>query len=100
MTVVRVALAQLNPLVGDLDGNAAKMADAYVRAVAAGCDVVAFPELSITGYPPEDLVLKPGFVAANERVLSEFAATTGDCAAVVGFVDEDRDLFNAAAVCH
>ena len=100
MTVVRVALAQLNPLVGDLDGNAAKMADAYVRAVGAGCDVVAFPELSITGYPPEDLVLKPGFVAANARVLAEFAATTGDCAAVVGFVDEDRDLFNAAAVCH
>ena len=72
MTVVRVALAQLNPLVGDLDGNVAKMSDAYARAAAAGCDVVAFPELSITGYPPEDLVLKPGFVAANARVLAEF----------------------------
>ena len=100
MTVVRVALAQLNPLVGDLDGNVAKMTDAYTRAAAAGCDVVAFPELSITGYPPEDLVLKPAFVAANERMLAEFAAATGDCAAVVGFVEEDRDLFNAAAVCH
>ncbi|MFV0309737.1 MAG: NAD(+) synthase, partial [Desertimonas sp.] len=99
MTVVRVALAQLNPLVGDLDGNAKKMAEAYGQADAAGCDVIAFPELSVTGYPPEDLVLKPGFVADNERVLAEFAATTGDCAAVVGYVEEDRDLFNAAAVC-
>lgn len=99
MTVVRVALAQLNPLVGDLDGNAKKMAEAYARADSAGCDVIAFPELSITGYPPEDLVLKPGFVADNERILAELAATTGDCAAVVGYVEEDRDLFNAAAIC-
>ena len=100
MTVVRVALAQLNPLVGDLDGNAAKMADAYARAVGAGCDVVAFPELSITGYPPEDLVLKPGSSPPMSGCWRSSPATTGDCAAVVGFVDEDRDLFNAAAVCH
>ena len=55
MTVLRVALAQLNPTVGDIDGNLAKLMDAYDRADAAGCDVVAFPELSITGYPPEVL---------------------------------------------
>ena len=61
MTVVRVALAQLNPTVGDLDGNLAKLAATYDRAEEAGCDIVAFPELSITGYPPEDLVMKPGF---------------------------------------
>ena len=65
VTVLRVALAQLNPTVGDLDGNLAKMIDAYDRAEAAGCDIIAFPELSTTGYPPEDLVLKPGFVADN-----------------------------------
>ena len=65
VTVLRVALAQLNPTVGDLDGNLAKLIDAYDRAEAAGCDIVAFPELSTTGYPPEDLVLKPGFVADN-----------------------------------
>ena len=99
VTVLRVGLAQLNPTVGDLDGNLAKMLDAYDRAEAAGCDVVAFPELSTTGYPPEDLVLKPGFVADNLEALSKLAARTGRCAAVVGFVDQDRDLYNAAAVC-
>ena len=99
MTVLRVALAHLNPTVGDLDGNLGKMLDAYDRAVAAGCDVVAFPELSTTGYPPEDLVLKSGFVADNLAALGKFAAHTGRCAAVVGFVDQDRDLYNAAAVC-
>jgi len=75
------------------------MLDAYDRAEAAGCDLVAFPELSTTGYPPEDLVLKPGFVADNLESLSKLAARTGRCAAVVGFVDQDRDLYNAAAVC-
>ena len=99
MTVLRIALAQLNPTVGDLDGNLAKLIEAYDRAEAAGCDIVAFPELSITGYPPEDLVMKPGFVADNRAALDAFAAHAGDCAAVVGFVDSDRDLYNAAAVC-
>jgi len=97
--VLRVALAQLNPTVGDLDGNLEKMFDAYDRAEEAGCDIVAFPELSTTGYPPEDLVLKPGFVADNLEALAKLAARTGRCAAVVGFVDQDRDLYNAAAVC-
>ena len=99
MTVLRVALAQLNPTVGDIEGNLAKLLDAYEQAEAAGCDVIAFPELSISGYPPEDLVLKPRFVADNEAALAELAARTRRCAAVVGFVEEDRDLFNAAAVC-
>jgi NAD+ synthase (glutamine-hydrolysing) len=99
VTVLRVGLAQLNPTVGDLDGNLARMVDAYDRAEAAGCDIVAFPELSTTGYPPEDLVLKPGFVADNLSSLSKLAARTGRCAAVVGFVDQDRDIYNAAAVC-
>ncbi len=99
MTVLRIALAQINPTVGDLDGNLAKLIDAYDRAESSGCDIVAFPELSITGYPPEDLVLKPGFVADNQQALTTFAARTRRCAAVVGFVDADRDLYNAAAVC-
>ena len=99
MTVVRIALAQLNPTVGDLHGNLAKLIEAYDRADAAGCDIVAFPELSITGYPPEDLVLKPRFVADNQAALERFAAHTRSCAAVVGFVDSDRDIYNAAAVC-
>ncbi len=99
MTVLRVALAQLNPTVGDLEGNLALLIDAYDRADAAGCDIVAFPELSVTGYPPEDLVLKPGFVDDNREMLAKLAARTRRCAAVVGFVDQDRDLHNAAAVC-
>ena len=99
MTVLRIALAQLNPTVGDLDANLTKLTDAYDRADAAGCDIVAFPELSTTGYPPEDLLLKPGFVADNRLILDKLAARTRRCAAVVGFVDEDRDLYNAAAVC-
>jgi NAD+ synthase (glutamine-hydrolysing) len=99
VTVLRVALAQMNPTVGDLEGNLARLADAYDRADQAGCDIVAFPELATVGYPPEDLVLKPGFVSDNIEMLSKFAARTGRCAAVVGFVDQDRDLYNAAAVC-
>ncbi|MEZ5295109.1 MAG: nitrilase-related carbon-nitrogen hydrolase [Ilumatobacteraceae bacterium] len=99
MTVLRVALAQLNPTVGDLDGNLKKLLEAYDEADQAGCDLIAYPELSITGYPPEDLVLKPGFVADNRAALDQFAAHTKECTAVVGFVDSDRDLYNAIAVC-
>ena len=99
MARLRIALAQINPTVGDLDGNLAKIVAAYDEAEAAGCDIVAFPELAITGYPPEDLVLKPGFVADNKIALGKLAARTRRCAAVVGFVDSDRDLYNAAAVC-
>ncbi|MCU1364542.1 MAG: nadE [Ilumatobacteraceae bacterium] len=91
-------MAQLNPTVGDLKGNFTKIVDCYDQAEAAGCDIIAFPELSITGYPPEDLVLKPGFVADNKDILTTIAARTRRCVAVVGFVDSDRDLYNAAAV--
>jgi NAD+ synthase (glutamine-hydrolysing) len=96
---LRIALAQINPSVGDLDGNLDLILRWYDLAEAAGCDLVAFPELAITGYPPEDLVLKPGFVADNHAALGALAARTRRCAAVVGFVDADRDLYNAAAVC-
>jgi len=96
---VRVACCQVNTVVGDLDGNLAAILAAYDEAEAAGCDIAAFPELAITGYPPEDLVLKPGFIADNLEALEKLAARTGRCAAVVGFVDPGRDLYNAAAVC-
>jgi len=99
VTRLRIALAQLNPTVGDLDGNVAGILAAYDQAEAAGCDIVAFGELSITGYPPEDLVLKSGFVADNLTALGMVAARTGRCVAVVGYVASDRDLYNAAAVC-
>src|SRR5438309_9030736 len=99
MHVVRVALCQVNTVVGDLEGNLARLLAEYEAADASGCDIAVFPELAITGYPPEDLLLKRGFVDDNLRVLERFAARTGSCAAVVGFVDSKRDLFNAAAVC-
>jgi NAD+ synthase (glutamine-hydrolysing) len=97
--VLRVALCQVNTVVGDLDGNLARLLEQYERAEAAGCDLAVFPELAITGYPPEDLLLRRGFVDANLRTLQAFAERTGRCAAVVGYVESSRDLFNAAAVC-
>jgi NAD+ synthase (glutamine-hydrolysing) len=96
---IRLGLCQLNTVVGDLDGNVDRILAAYATVEDAGCDLALFPELTITGYPPEDLVLKPGFVAANAEALQKVAARTGRCAAVVGFVDAGRDLHNAAAVC-
>ena len=99
MPRLRAALCQLNQTVGDLEGNVERVLQMYGRAEEAGCDVAVFPELAVPGYPPEDLVLKPGFVRDNREALDAVAAATGRCAAVVGFVDEGRDLHNAAAVC-
>ena len=99
MTRIRVALAQMNPVVGDLDANVARMIASIGAANDAGADLIVFPELAITGYPPEDLLLKPGFVADNVAAIGKVAAVTERCVAVVGFVDEQLDLYNAAAVC-
>ncbi|MBW3626775.1 MAG: NAD+ synthase [Actinobacteria bacterium] len=99
MTVLRVAACQVNPVVGDLEGNVKRILAGVEEAEDAGCDLAVFPELAVTGYPPEDLLLKPGFVRDNRRALDSIAAATRGCAAVVGFVDVDRDLHNAAAVC-
>ena len=84
---LRVAICQINPTVGDLGGNVDLVIDALAQAGAAGADVAVLPELAITGYPPEDLVLRPGFVAASRAALERVASATGPCAAVVGFVD-------------
>src|SRR3954468_1273010 len=96
---LRVAACQLDLVVGGLDANADAILGALDRAEAAGADVAVFPELAITGYPPEDLLLKPGFVADNRAALEKVAAATRSCVAVVGFVDAGRDLYNAAALC-
>ena len=100
MSRVRLALCQLNSVVGDLDGNAARIVEALAEAEAAGADIAVFPELSITGYPPEDLVERPAFVAANLIALDEVVRATGRCAAVIGFVDRigERGRANAAAL--
>ncbi len=98
--MVRIALGQLNTTVGDLDGNVARLADAAKRATADGADAVVFTELAITGYPPEDLVLRRSFVADNLRALDELAAATAEgCDVVVGFVDRaSAGVQNATAV--
>ncbi|MER3453347.1 MAG: hypothetical protein C4344_06895 [Acidimicrobiia bacterium] len=99
MARLRIAACQIDTVVGDLDGNVARVLAALEKAEAKGADLAVFPELALTGYPPEDLLLKPRFVVDNLAALEKVAARTGRCAAVVGFVDEGRDLFNAAAVC-
>jgi NAD+ synthase (glutamine-hydrolysing) len=95
-----VALSQLNPLVGDLLGNEGKILADYAKAETAGCHVVVYPELTITGYPPEDLLLKKAFVRDNELAVERIAKATKGCAALIGFVKADGDqLFNAVALC-
>lgn len=93
-------MCQINTVVGDLDGNVDRILTALSTASDAGADVAVFPELTLTGYPPEDLLLKGGFVAANQQALHRLASEVRGTAAVVGFVDGRRDLYNAAAILH
>ena len=96
----RIGLAQINPTVGDFEGNVRKIVEGIARGRGLGCGLVAFPELAITGYPPEDLLFKPAFIEANLKALDEVARATRGLTAVVGFVDKRDDIFNAAAVLH
>ena len=123
-TALRVAIGQVNPTVGDLAGNVELVRRVVAEAEAAGAAVAVLPELAVTGYPPEDLLLKPGFVAEARAALDDLAASVGPCPAVVGFVDSAEpagdpgsgagpgtgrageltgparpEVFNAAAVC-
>src|SRR5574337_160872 len=100
MRRVRVALAQVNATVGAVEANARLVVDWMERARALGCDIIAFPELMLTGYPPEDLLFKPAFIEANRRALADVAQQSHGITAVVGFVDKRDDIFNAAAVLH
>ena len=96
---MRVALAQINTTVGDLDGNVEKVLKYAADARDLACDVVAFPELTITGYPPEDLLRRRDFVTANQDALKRIARDAPrDLALVVGFVDGDEEIYNAAAI--
>jgi NAD+ synthase (glutamine-hydrolysing) len=96
---VRLALAQINPTVGDLDGNRELILSHLADAKARGADLVLFPELAITGYPPEDLLLRPGFVRAAERCVETIARHARGIAVLVGAPQFDRDLYNACIVC-
>ena len=99
MRSCRVALAQLNTTVGDIDGNCARIRDGIAAARDAGAAIVAFPELAVTGYPPEDLLLRPSFCEASRKATAALAPDTDGIVAVVGFVDPlQGEPFNAAAV--
>ncbi|HYZ78813.1 MAG TPA: NAD+ synthase [Gaiellaceae bacterium] len=96
---MRLALAQINSTVGDLDGNRDRILARLAEAKERGADLVLFPELAVTGYPPEDLLLRPGFIRAAERALEEIARATRNIVALVGVPILERDLYNACAVC-
>ena len=115
MRTFRIAMVQMNPTVGDLDGNVRRIIGWLREAKKAKPDLIAFPELAITGYPPEDLLLKPQFVADNRRALNEVVRACRDCVAVVGYVGQGHvselrtekasvlpagrhELYNAAAI--
>jgi NAD+ synthase (glutamine-hydrolysing) len=96
---VRVALAQINPTVGDIAGNEAKIRELLARARSEGAQLVLFPELSISGYPPEDLLLKEHFLADARAAVERIAGDAQGIVAVVGFPERADDVYNAAAVC-
>ena len=96
----RIALAQINATVGDIEGNTRRVVEGIERARVLGADLVAFPELSLTGYPPEDLLFKSAFIEANLRALDAVVRAAGGLTTVVGFVDRRDDIMNAAAVIH
>ena len=98
MRTLRIALAQINPTVGDFKGNVSKIIKYIGRAEKSGAHIVLFPELSITGYPPEDLLLKPKFIEDNLEALKMVQKRVRNIIAIVGFVDRKDDIYNAAAV--
>ncbi len=100
MAVLRIALCQINPIVGDLVGNTAKALEALHRAERQGCNLAVFSELVLTGYPPEDLLLKHGFLDEADDALDRFVSATSTCAAVIGFPERGADckLYNSALV--
>ncbi len=98
MRTLRVAVAQINPVVGDLAGNRDKIISCINRARRISADIVVFPELALTGYPPEDLVFKPQFVKDNLRTLRQIVRVVRGITAIVGFVDKKDCLYDAAAV--
>jgi NAD+ synthase (glutamine-hydrolysing) len=96
---LRIALGQINTTVGDIERNVARMIAVIDEAKALGAALVAFPECAVTGYPPEDLVLRPHFLKKNVEAVKRLAAAAQDIVVVAGFIDVDDDAYNAAAVC-
>src|SRR5262245_38734060 len=95
---LRLALAQINTTVGDIDGNAERIRTAIEAARREGAQLVVIPELAVTGYPPEDLLLKRHFLEANQRALAEIAADVREIVALVGYAAADGFVHNALGV--
>src|SRR2546423_9086744 len=95
---MRLALAQINPVVGDLEGNRALILERLAEAKANSAELVVFPELAVTGYPPEDLLLRPGFIRAAEQSVEAIAREARGTTVLVGAPHFERDLFNACFV--
>ena len=100
MRTLRVALCQINTTVGDIEGNTKKILDYIAKGKRMGADLLAFPEMAVTGYPPEDLLFMPKFIEANLKAIRKIARATSSVTAVVGFVNKDGDIFNSAALLH
>src|ERR1700741_3952665 len=96
----RIALASMNPTVGGLPGNAKRVIEFIGQARAMGVDIVAFPELVLTGYPPEDLLLRPDFIDQNQAALEEVTRATRGITAIIGFAQRAEAVYNAAAIAH
>ena len=97
---LRIALSQLNPVVGDLTGNTEKIIEYIGQARDGGADLVVFPELVVTGYPPEDLLLRPQFIKDNISHVRKIVQATSGITAIIGFADGEETLYNAAAIVH
>ncbi len=98
MKKLRLALAQINSTVGDIEGNTEKIIKKIKEAKHHDVDIIAFPELAVTGYPPEDLLLKPSFIDKNIRYIEKIAQESRNIISIVGFVDKVEDIYNASAV--
>jgi NAD+ synthase (glutamine-hydrolysing) len=100
MRILRIGLCQINTTVGDIEGNIRKIHTYMVRGKKMGADLLVFPEMAVTGYPPEDLLFMPKFIEANLKAIKEIARATSSITAIVGFVNKDGDIFNSAALLH
>jgi NAD+ synthase (glutamine-hydrolysing) len=100
MRTLRIGLCQINTTVGDIEGNTKKILDYIAKGKKMGADLLVFPEMAVTGYPPEDLLLMPKFIDANLKAIQTIAKSTSSITAVVGFVNKDGDIFNSAGLLH
>ncbi|MGQ9508733.1 MAG: NAD+ synthase [Thermodesulfobacteriota bacterium] len=100
MRTLRIGLCQINTIVGDIEGNKKKIIDYIQKGKRMGADLLIFPEMAVTGYPPEDLLLMPKFIEDNLKAIQKIAKATNNITAIVGFVHKDGDIFNSAALLH